>query len=58
MQEVIRRLRLYPEVEMIATSYQHGSEAAARLYHELGFASWEIAYAQDNPEEVYVRLAE
>ena len=56
MQEVIRRLRLYPEVEMIATSYRRGNEAAASLYQSLNFVPWAISYAQENPDEVYVRL--
>ena len=58
MREVIRRLRLTPEVEMIATSYKRGNAAAAHLYESLGFVPWEIAYAQDSADEVYVRLAE
>ena len=58
MLEVIRRLRLYPEVEMIATSYKRGNAPAERLYQSLGFVPWEIAYAQNNPGEVYLRLAE
>ncbi len=58
MREVIRRLRLTPEVEMIATSYKRGNTAAARLYQSLGFVPWEISYANDDPNEVYVRLAE
>jgi diamine N-acetyltransferase len=58
MREVIRRLRLTPEVEMIATSYKIGNAAAAHLYGSLGFVPWDIAYAQDNADEVYVRLAQ
>ena len=36
--EVIRRLKLYPDVEVIATSYQRGNEAVANLYRNLGLS--------------------
>ncbi len=58
MREVIRRLRLTPEVELIATSYKRGNAVAAHLYESLGFVPWEISYAQDSADEVYMRLAE
>ncbi len=41
MLEVIRRLKLHPEVERIATSHVRENEAAARLYEGLGFVDWE-----------------
>ena len=41
MVEVIRRLKLHPEVERIATSYDKKNEAAARLYESLGVVDWE-----------------
>lgn len=56
MQEVIRRLVLIPDVRLIATSYRQGNEVAARLYQRLGFVPWDIAWAQDNPEEVFLKL--
>ena len=40
MVEVIRRLKLHPEVERIATSHNRKNEAAARLYESLGFVDW------------------
>ncbi|MDE0088576.1 MAG: GNAT family N-acetyltransferase [Candidatus Poribacteria bacterium] len=40
MLEVIRRLKLHPEVERIATSHVRENEAAARLYEGLGFVEW------------------
>lgn len=40
MVEVIRRLKLHPEVERIATSYDRKNEAAARLDESLGFVDW------------------
>ena len=40
MVEVIRRLKLHPEVERIATSHNRKNEAAARLYESFGFVDW------------------
>jgi diamine N-acetyltransferase len=56
MIEVIRRLKLHPEVEIIATSYQKENEIAARLYQSLGFWQWNISFAISHPTEVYVKL--
>lgn len=56
--EAIRRLRLYPDVQMIATSHQRGNEASARLFRSLGFVPWEIAWAKKHEAEVFLRLAE
>lgn len=56
MTEVIRRLRLSPEVELIATSHLRENAAAARIYAGLGFVPWDIAYATADAEEVYLRL--
>jgi len=58
MVEVIRRPRLYPEVELIATSHRRGNEAAAQLYRGLGFVDWDIEWAKENEEEVFLRLEE
>lgn len=56
MIEVIRRLKLHPEVEIIAISHRKENEAAARLYQSLGFQKWNVSFAQDNPAEVYLKL--
>jgi diamine N-acetyltransferase len=56
MQEVIRRLRLCPTVEMVATSHRRGNEAAARLYAGLGFVPWKVAFATPGNDEVFLRL--
>lgn len=56
MIEVIRRLKLSPNVEVIATSYQKENEVAAKLYQSLGFRRWDISYAVSHPTEVYVKL--
>jgi diamine N-acetyltransferase len=52
--EVIRRLRLHPEVEMIATSHRQDNAASARLFRGLGFVPYDV---QDGrPGEVFLRL--
>lgn len=58
MVDVIRRLTLTPEVELIATSHRHANKAAARLFQGLGFVPWAIEWAKDNPDEVFLRLTE
>ena len=55
MIEVIRRLKLYPDVEIIATSYRKENEIAAKLYQSLGFTVWNIAWAKSHPTEVFVK---
>jgi len=56
MTEVIRRLRLSPEAEIIATSHRRENAAAARLYAGLGFVPWDVAYATADADEIYLRL--
>jgi diamine N-acetyltransferase len=58
MIEVIRRLKLYPDVEIIATSYRKENEIAASLYRSLGFRQWDISYAISHPTEEFVKLEE
>ena len=58
MIEVIRRLRLHPEVEIIATSHLRENEAAARLYEGLGFVDWETEWTSEIPHERYMILKE
>ncbi|MEO0986095.1 MAG: GNAT family N-acetyltransferase [Cyanobacteria bacterium J06639_14] len=58
MIELLRRLKLHPNVEIIATSYQRENEIAAKLYRNLGFRQWNIAYAIAHPTEVYIKLEE
>jgi diamine N-acetyltransferase len=55
MVEVIRRLKLHPEAEMICTCHRRENLAAARLYRSLGFVDWEISWAQGHPTEVFLR---
>lgn len=56
MQEVIRRLKMHPDVEIIATSYRKENKVAAQLYESLGFTAWDIGWAQSHPTEFYVKL--
>ena len=56
MIEVIRRLKLSPDVEIITTSYRKENEVAARLYQSLGFRQWNISFANSHLTEVYVKL--
>ena len=56
--EMIRRLRLYPEVEMIATSHRSENIAIARLFESLGFVPWELDAEDDADGEVYLMLDE
>ncbi len=58
MIEVIRRLKLYPQVQLIATSHRQENIAASQLYRSLSFVDWEIAWAKENPSEVFLRLDE
>jgi diamine N-acetyltransferase len=58
MVEVIRRLRLHPEVELIATSHRRDNVAAANLYCGLGFLAWDIAWATEHETEVFLKLDE
>ena len=54
MVEVIRRLRLNPDVEIIGTSHRRENETAAKLYDGLGFVDWDHESATDDPGERYL----
>ena len=56
MHEVIRRLKLYPQVEIIATSYEPHNSAAANLYRKLGFVSWGAEWLKKVSHETFVVL--
>jgi diamine N-acetyltransferase len=53
--ELVRRLRLNPDVEMVATGHRVDNAAMERLCGALGFVSWHPPFTP--PEgEVYLRL--
>lgn len=56
MLEVIRRLKLHPEVELIATSHQTANEVASKLYRSLGFLDWDIEWARQHKSEIFLKL--
>ena len=56
--EVIRRLRLEPEVEMVVTSHRHDNAVVAALFRSLGFVPWELEGIALKSGEVYLRLPE
>lgn len=45
MRELMRRLSLSPDVELIATSHRHDNAAMAALCAELGFEPWSTPFA-------------
>ena len=54
--EVIRRLRAREDVELIATSHRRGNEASAALFGSLGFVPWDIGWAKEQSDEVFLAL--
>ncbi len=56
IQEVIRRLMLYPEVELIATSYHRAHKTASKLYRSLGFVDWDIEWAKNHQSDIFLKL--
>ncbi len=56
MLEVIRRLKLYPEVELIATGHDPHNEIASKLYRSIGFVDWDIEFAVNHEPQVYLKL--
>lgn len=58
MLEVIRQLRLTPEVNFIATSHHRDNTAAAALYQTLGFIPWQptVDTSKAPPTESFLKL--
>lgn len=55
MIELVRRLRLDPDVEVVATSYRADNAVMERLCASLGFEQWHTPFVP--PErEIYLRL--
>ena len=56
MLEVIRRLKLYPEIELIATGHAPYNEIASKLYRNIGFVDWDIEFPENPEPQVYLKL--
>jgi diamine N-acetyltransferase len=56
VREVIRRVRLDPRVELVATSHRRENQPAASLFHSLGFVPWEIEWARAQEAETFLWL--
>ena len=57
--EVIRRLRLEPLVQRVATSHRSDNEPASRLFRSLGFIEWDVSHWRTKVEgEVFLTLPE
>jgi len=54
--EIIRRLRLSPEVEVITIGYDPENAAAGHLYRSLGFLPWEPTFAPPDSPDVHLKL--
>ena len=54
--EMIRRLNLNPDVEIIATSHHEKNTAVKALFQKLGFVPWEIEWAKNVPNVDYLYL--
>jgi len=54
--ELIRRLRLSPEVELIGIGYHPENAAAAHLYRSLGFLPWEPTFAPLDSPDIHLKL--
>lgn len=55
LSELVRRLRLNPDVELIATSYREDNLVMAGLCADLGFVAWRTPFPPP-PGEVFVCL--
>lgn len=53
---LIRRLRLSPDVEVIAIGHRPENAAAAHLYRSIGFLPWEPTWATPDSPDVYLKL--
>ena len=59
MVELMRRLKLHPQVQKIATSHRVENTAASQLYRSLGFVGWDVSHWKVKKEgEVYLILDE
>ncbi|CAF9913650.1 MAG: hypothetical protein GOMPHAMPRED_007987 [Gomphillus americanus] len=58
LKEVIRRLKLHPEVELIATSHREENINMAKLLKSLDFIPWVTPFVPEDPGEIFLRLKE
>jgi len=56
--EVIRCLRLEPDVQMGLTSHRQDNAVVASLFRSLGFVPWDLEGIALKPGEVYLRLSD
>lgn len=56
LREAVRRLRLDPAVQLIATSHRHENRAVGQLFGAEGFVPWDINFARDHPTETFLYL--
>ena len=56
VREVVRRRRLDPDVQLIATSHRHENREVGQLFASEGFVSWDIEYARNHTTETYLVL--
>jgi len=56
LDELVRRLRLQPDVEMVAVSHRKGNKAMARLLAGVGFMPWPTPWPDPDPDEIYLHL--
>jgi diamine N-acetyltransferase len=58
LKEAVRRLRLDPEVQLIATSHLRENTVIANLFASEGFVPWDISFAKEHPTDTYLCLPE
>ncbi|WP_424949781.1 GNAT family N-acetyltransferase [Deinococcus sp.] len=56
LREAVRRLRLDPDVQLIASSHVKENAAMAGLLTSEGFMPWDIEFAAGHPTESFLRL--
>lgn len=54
--QLVRRLYLHPDVEMVATSCPRDNARAVRFFTQHGFVPWQTEWAKENPDEMFLML--
>jgi diamine N-acetyltransferase len=57
LHELLRRFRLDPNVEAVATSHRRGNDAMAALCRSLGFEPWDTPWPSDDEDDVFLTLS-